>query len=455
MSSPSARGPGLLVSFASLVTAQALGAGLGLVFWVVVARLVVPEDLGAAAAAISTQTLLGSIASLGVGTLLISELPRVPTSVQRRLLHRGLAAVLVASGLAGVVLALSAGLLGRSLQEALAAPGGSPVFVVGVAAAAAALVVDQAGLGLNRATVQVGRSLLASGLRFPLAAGLLAWGFRGSAAVQLCWVAPLALSVVVSLLRLRSRPSGRAGADRRPDPPLDPNDPPIDPQSWRADLGRYAAPALRNHGLSLSLAAGSQLVPLVAALVLSTVDNASFAIAWLLATFVFLPPYLLATALFAHGANASVEEFRETMRTTVPAALTLSLGLCVGAWVLGRPVLSIFGAHYASTSWVLLALLVPAGLWMVLKDHLVAFWRSQRRYRLGVSLTLVALALELAGATVGGLLDGGRGLCAGWLAAMVVEVAIYWPWLRQTFGGLAWRSPLGLLLRRPPAVRGR
>ena len=68
------------------------------------------------------------------------------------------------------------------------------------------------------------------------------------------------------------------------------------------------------------------------------------------------------------------------MERTIPAALSLSALLCVGAWVLGEPVLLIFGGDYSRHSWAILALLVPAGLWMVIKDHLVALWRTQRQF---------------------------------------------------------------------------
>jgi O-antigen/teichoic acid export membrane protein len=414
---------GILPAFGSLVAAQAIGAGLGLVFWITVARLVPAEEVGVSAAAISTQTLLGSVASLGVGTLLIAELGGLDTADRRRVLARGLAAVLLVSALLGAVFAALSGLMTQNLDQALSSPAAVVTFVAGVAAASAALVVDQAGLGVGRSRLQVGRSLLASGLRFPLAAGLLWWGARDSLVLQLCWVVPLWISIGFSLARLRLGPRRRGGP------------------GLRQELRRYAGPALRNHALSLALAAGSQLVPVLAALTLPSVDNASFAIAWLLASFVFLPPYLLATALFAHGANTGAEEFRRNMQATVPAALTLSLALCVGAWVLGRPMLGVFGAHYAERSTLLLAILVPAGLWMVLKDHLVAFWRSQRRFGTGLRLTLVALALEVLGAGAGGLLGGAVGLCAGWLAAAALEVVVFAPWLREAFGGLTWQSP--------------
>jgi hypothetical protein len=180
----------------------------------------------------------------------------------------------------------------------------------------------------------------------------------------------------------------------------------------------------------------------IAALTLGSVENAEFAIAWLMATFVFLPPYLLATALFAHGANVTEEEFRRSMERTIPAALSLSLLLCVGAWVLGEPLLMIFGGHYAEHSWSILALLVPAGLWMVIKDHLVALWRTQRRFSLATRLAGAALVIELAGATTGAIIGGARGLCIGWLVAMGVEMVLGAPWLRQAFGGLHWRLPV-------------
>ena len=193
--------------------------------------------------------------------------------------------------------------------------------------------------------------------------------------------------------------------------------------------------------MSLSLAGAAYMVPVVAGLTLTSVENAEFAIAWLIASFVFLPPYLLAAALFAHGANVSTEEFRTSMEKTIPASLLLSAALCVGAWTLGQPVLRIFGSDYATASWQILALLVPAGLWMVFKDHLVALWRSQRRFGLANRLAGAAILLEIAGATIGALLGGAIGLCLGWLTAMVLEAILGIPWLRQAFGGLHWQSP--------------
>ena len=64
---PAARGMerGIWSPFRSLLGAQVIAAGFGLVFWVIVARLVDQHDLGVAAAAISAQTLLGMICASG------------------------------------------------------------------------------------------------------------------------------------------------------------------------------------------------------------------------------------------------------------------------------------------------------------------------------------------------------------------------------------------------------
>jgi O-antigen/teichoic acid export membrane protein len=424
VSSADAVSTGIWSPFRSLLTAQVLAAALGLVFWVIVARVVDARDVGVAAAAISAQTLLGIVTVLGCSTMLVSELPKAGPARQRTMVLRSLLVVFVSSVLAaGVVVAFSP-LLSSNLDEALGNPIGAATFVLGTAGFAWALVVDDACLGVKRSGLQVWRNLVASSLRFPLTALLLLLGFTDAHVLQVCWVLPLLASIPFTLWRLRlPRPDGAS-------PPL------------LSDVRGFLGLALRNHALSLALAAGSQMVPVVAALTLGSVENAEFAIAWLMATFVFLPPYLLATALFAHGANVSEEEFRRSMERTIPAALSLSALLCVGAWALGEPVLLIFGGDYSRHSWAILALLVPAGLWMVLKDHLVTLWRSQRQFALATRLAGAALIMEIAGAMTGGIIGGARGLCIGWLIAMGAEMTLGLPWLRRAFGGLHWRLPV-------------
>ena len=132
--------------------AQVIGAILGLVFWVLAARLVDAHEVGVAAAAISAQTLLGIVTVLGIGTVLISDLPLHEPRRQRQLVMRGLLVVLVSSALVGGALVALSPLFTANLKEALGDPVGATAFVVGVVAAAWAIVADEAALGLKRST---------------------------------------------------------------------------------------------------------------------------------------------------------------------------------------------------------------------------------------------------------------------------------------------------------------
>ena len=266
---------GIWAPFRSLLGAQVIGAVLGLVFWILAARLVDAHEVGVAAAAISAQSLLGIVTVLGIGTVLISDLPQHDPRRQRQLIMRGLLVVAISSSVLGGTLVALSPLFTKNLREALGDPVGASAFVVGVVAAGWAIVSDEAALGVKKSTVQVHRNLLASSLRFPITAILLALGLTDAHVLQICWVLPLVLSVPFALWRLRLPRRERGGV---PGPSL------------RADLTTYRGHALRNHALSLSLASASQMVPVIAGVTLASVANAEFAIAWLMATFVFLPP---------------------------------------------------------------------------------------------------------------------------------------------------------------------
>lgn len=441
----SRRDSGIVGPFRSLLAAQALGTLQGLAFWVVVARVVDAPEVGIAAAAITTQTLVGLLVTLGLGTHLMATLPGLEPGRQHLLLHRALVTVSVVGLLAGGLVVLLVGpteLGGSSLAAAVAHPADAVLMAVGVMAAGWAVVVDEATLGLRRSSLQVWRNVVASGLRFPLVVVLLLLGERDSTALQAAWVIPLVVSVAVTLLNV-----GRA--DRRGAPGL------------HDDVRRMLGPSMRHQGLNLSIAASTLAVPVVAAVLLVPADNAAFAIAWRVATVAFLPPYLVAVALFSHANALGPDEFRRSMGRTLPAALLISVVLSVGAWLLGRPGLWIFGEEYVDESYVLLALLVPAGIWMVVKDHLVAWWRSQQEFRLATGLALASVALEIGGAATGAVLAGPEGLAAGWLVGMALSALLGVRWLRRVLAGTPWEWPRWRTLRpsgrptdRPAGERG-
>lgn len=66
----------ILINAGSLIGTTAVTSGLGFAFWWVAARIFSTEAVGLASATISTMTLLGSFSILGLGTLLMGELPK-------------------------------------------------------------------------------------------------------------------------------------------------------------------------------------------------------------------------------------------------------------------------------------------------------------------------------------------------------------------------------------------
>src|ERR1700676_844369 len=59
--------------FASLVGSQLGGAVLGLVFWMIAARALIPEPVGVGASLVAAMTLFSMFGALGVGTLLLER----------------------------------------------------------------------------------------------------------------------------------------------------------------------------------------------------------------------------------------------------------------------------------------------------------------------------------------------------------------------------------------------
>ena len=66
----------LLHNAGSLVATTLITSALGFAYWALAARLFSQEAVGYASAAVSAMTLLGTVGVLGLGTVLLGQLPR-------------------------------------------------------------------------------------------------------------------------------------------------------------------------------------------------------------------------------------------------------------------------------------------------------------------------------------------------------------------------------------------
>ncbi|HEY5989072.1 MAG TPA: hypothetical protein VIV12_22235, partial [Streptosporangiaceae bacterium] len=192
----------LLGAASSLVATTGVVSVLGFGYWAVAARLFSQQAVGYGSAAVSAITLLGTIGMLGLGTVLIGELPR--RSPQAGLLS----AALLTSGLGSLVLGLGFAVLSPRFSGRFGDISGTPgqimLFAAGVMLTGGALVFDQATIGLMRGGLQLSRNLvfaIAKLLALPAAAFILRDQF--GTGITLSWVVGTALSAAAIAIWLR------------------------------------------------------------------------------------------------------------------------------------------------------------------------------------------------------------------------------------------------------------
>ncbi|MFD0482207.1 hypothetical protein ACFQ46_06340 [Kineococcus sp. GCM10028916] len=394
---------------ASLVGTQAVTSVLGLLFWAIASRGFTRDQFGVANAAISAMGLLGALGTLGLGTLLISLLPRTEQGVRRVTVRTALAVSAAAGTLLAVVVPVVAihVLQLDNLSPLAGSPGHATLFAVGTGLAAVVLVLDQAVLVIGSGNLQLERNVIASATKVVVLLGLAAAGATDGMAVFAAW----AVGTVVSLPFVAHRTRGGRALQQHPRL--------VDLSSMRG-LGRRA---LSHHALNTTLQSPLMLLPVIVTAAVSADANAPFGAALQLTGFVFALPYALSVGLFAAAEGDDGEVLRR-MRVTLPLGLGVSVAANLALFPLAPYVLRIFGDTYAADGSNVLRILVLAGLPFVIKDHFVALRRVQGRTGDATLVLVVFTVAELAAALVGAHVGGVVGLSAAWVGVLVVEALL-------------------------------
>lgn len=402
----------LFVNAGSLVGTTVVTSALGFVYWWLAARLFPPEAVGFASSAISAMMLLGAVGMLGLGTLLIGELPRNPGKAGSMIV-----AALVLAGAASAVL---------GILYAVAAPGLSPelaglsisaanifFFAAGVVLTAVTLIVDQALIGLLRGGLQLGRNTFFAVAKLALLYLASLWlSSEAGINIYITWMVgnllslvALAAYMVIRGIRIHYVPE------------------------WTLFRTLKRA-ALAHHAVNLILQAPSLIMPIAVTTLLSASSNASFYAAWMVVSFAFVIPSHLATVLYAVGASQPavlMDKLRTTMRWSLLAAVPMSVGLFLTAGIL----LNLFGGHYAEQAEWCLRILSLGVFPLIVKYHYVALRRVYNRLETAVVLFFFGSALEIVFVVVGLKLGELTGLSIGWLVAVSIEAAYMYYRLSQ------------------------
>ncbi len=396
----------ILANAGSIAGTTAITSGLGFIYWWIAARQFPAAEVGFASAAISAMTLLGTVGMLGLGTLLIGELPRQPEK-------RGafISTALLVAALVGLVLGSGFALIGPYLTaelKPLAESAGSIVlFGVGVSFTAVTLVLDQALIGLLRGGLQLWRNGVFAAAKLGFLMVVSFWlADKLGLSIYITWL----LGNVVSLAFL----VGFAAWKK------------VNIRSFRPQwilirgLGRTA---LGHHALNLALQAPTMAMPVLVTVLLSATATAHFYVAWMVAGLVFVAPLALTTVLYAVG-SANPAALAHKMQFTMKLAATLGLAANVALFVSADFILSLFGRSYADEASWCLRILGLGVFAIIIKDHYVAIYRIHAQIVGAAARVALAGVFEMGMAATGAILGGLVGLSLGWLAAVFIEAAL-------------------------------
>lgn len=402
----------LIVANASaMMGTMVVTSGLGALYWLLAARFFDTEAVGLAGASISTMMLLGTAGMLGLGTLLIGELPRQRgqevSFIATALFVAGLTAALCSA-----VFALVAPLVAPNLRALAADPVTAALFVLGVSVTSITMVLDQALIGLLRGGLQLWRNTAFAVIKLGAMVAFFHWlGSASWRTIYWSWTVGNLLSMAGLGGFILWRWRGLWGHQLRP--------------QWGL-LRRFGRAALGHHGLNMALQLPGLALPLVVTSLLSATANAYYYAASIAAGPFFFGTLALVTALYAVGSR-SPQALTQRLRFT--------LGIAIGAGIVGNlvllftseSILGLFGASYAAQAGGTLRLLGLCIFPIIVKDHYVTLSRIDGRLFGTAVLATAGGVVELGLAVLGGLVAGLPGLVIGWLIALLAEAVLMAP----------------------------
>jgi len=394
----------ILVNAGSLVGTTAVTSVLGFAYWWLAAREVPPEVVGIASASVSAMVLLGSFCVLGLGTLLITELPRQPGQAAS-LINTALIVVGGVGVSTGVTFAVVAPYVSADFQVLRASVADIVIFASGVSLTAITLVLDQALIGLLWGGLQLWRNTLFAVVKL---AALLVVGLLLSYKAGITIYATWAFGNVLSLAMLAAFVVFKKGWPGRNYLP-----------QWRL-LRKLGPAALQHHLLNLTLQAPTLALPVLVTALLSARANAWFYVSWMIASFVFIVSYALTAVL--HAMN-SAQQSTLTQKARVTIGLALVTSVLVNCILLfdTKQILGLFGSTYAEQAAWTLRILALGAFPLIIKNHYISICRIQDRIAQAMLSMAPGGLLELCAAALGGFLGGLSGLSLGWVLAICVE----------------------------------
>ena|GEM_PF-420618 len=395
----------MLVNAGSLIGTTLVTGVLGFAYWLIADRQFRPDTVGLASASVSAMMLLGPLCVLGLGTLLIGELPRQPDK-QASLISAALILVSVVGGIAGILFALIAPMVSSAFLPLRESVGSVLIFASGVSLASLTIVLDQALIGLLYGGLQFWRNTIFSALKLIMLYGLAVGlnRYAGGVSIYGTWALGNLISLIplIGLVILKKKTTLKKVM---PD--------------WGL-MRKLGLSAFQHHMLDMMRQVPITALPVMVTILLSATANALFYTAWMISGLVFIASFALTTVLYAISPS-DTEELARKLKMTLGLSLLTAIGanlvLQLGAGI----ILSLFGQVYAQDASWCLRVMSLAAFPTIIKYHYVAVKRIDKQMTRAMLPVAIGSFLELTVAAAGARMGGLLGLTVGWVIAVYIQ----------------------------------
>ena len=399
-----------------LMTNRGVTSVIGLVFWLLAAKLYLDKDVGLASAIISSVLLLSLIATMGLDYALIRFLPNAGRDsdalVNSCLTVAGLMSIVVALVFIAGISLWSPALL--FLRQDPVLIGAFIVFTVGWTLY---VLVSRTFVARRRAGYSLVQGIIFNIFRLILIIVLAT--FFAAFGIFAAW--GIAVVVAVGIATLLLLPRVQAGY--RPLPVIK-----------RDVLNEMMRFSFANYVAILLWTAPILILPLMVLNLLGAESNAYFYIAWSIANILFSVPIAISLSLFTEGSHDEERLGRDTRRSLrlillviVPSVLLILL--------LGDKLLFLFDPAYAENATTLLWVLAFSAVPLSLNHIYFGVKRVQMRMKSVIGLTafMAVATLVLSGILLPrmGILGAGIAWLSAQSAVALVIIMLWLPHIRM------------------------
>jgi O-antigen/teichoic acid export membrane protein len=402
----------------ALVLSSAVSSAIGMLFWVLAARLFEQSTVGVNSAALSAVTLLASASHLNLGNAILRF---VPVSDRRRALVAGCFAVGIGWGaVVGLGFGIGTNIWAPDLVAAFGHPALIAFYLVSVPIWTVFVLQDSALVAIKRAPLVLVENVVFAVLKIGLLVAAAWMGLMfGIAVGTLAATLLLVLAVTTYLARaLRTQAAPALGT--------------VQPVTARDLAGFVGADYAGNVAWQTAVFG----LPLIVIALTDAAGAAVYGIAWQITYALYLVASGMGKSMVAHSAAGDSAAIVRARRGMDRKAITLVLPGAVVVAVGSSLILSVFGRNYAESGAILLALLALSAIPNVVTNS--ALWEARVRRHRTVQF----------------------GLPAATSAAVIVSTLILIPTMGITGAGWAWLAAQSgaaaaiLLHRRRAAQHG-